>query len=245
MRINKIGRLVGAAAAGAVMVVATASSASAADETVYVPEDFIPALSDTRANGHYEVQGSGLHIWTDNAVPSSSQNKVAEYWAAPGGAIPTSASMDYTSISGGAPGMQIVFDVDGISGNGNDYNVLVGESVYGNNWWLTNSSSADAKAADPSGANNGGNGSEWFGTLAEWEAAFASENVLAYGFSLGSGVLGDGVINSMTFGDTTYTFAEHTVLSSKDDCKKGGWATSTNPVFKNQGDCVSFFAAGK
>ena len=72
--------------------------------------------------------------------------------------IPTSASMDYTNNSGIAPGMQIVFDVDSRR-HGND-NILVGESVYGDNWWLTNSSSADAKAADPSGANNGGNGSE-------------------------------------------------------------------------------------
>ena len=88
-------------------------------------------------------------------------------------------------------------------------------------------------------------GPEWFGTLAQWEAAFASERVYAYGFSLGSGVLGDGVINSMTFGGTTYTFGEHTVLTNKDQCKKGGWATSTMPVFKNQGDCVSYFASGK
>ena len=30
-------------------------------------------------------------------------------------------------------------------------------------------------------------------------------------------------------------------LHSADDCKNGGWATSTNPVFTNQGDCVSHF----
>jgi hypothetical protein len=29
-----------------------------------------------------------------------------------------------------------------------------------------------------------------------------------------------------------------------DQCKKGGWQTFTSPVFKNQGDCVSFFATG-
>jgi hypothetical protein len=46
-------------------------------------------------------------------------------------------------------------------------------------------------------------------------------------------------------GRTRYTFAEHTVLTSEEQCKKGGWATSIMPVFKNQGDCVSFFAAGK
>jgi len=28
--------------------------------------------------------------------------------------------------------------------------------------------------------------------------------------------------------------------SDKDECKKGGWETFTNPTFKNQGDCVSY-----
>ena len=32
--------------------------------------------------------------------------------------------------------------------------------------------------------------------------------------------------------------------TSKDQCKKGGWKTFTNPSFKNQGDCVSFVATG-
>jgi hypothetical protein len=35
---------------------------------------------------------------------------------------------------------------------------------------------------------------------------------------------------------------------TKDQCKKGGWQNFTNPdgtpMFKNQGDCVSFFATG-
>jgi hypothetical protein len=34
----------------------------------------------------------------------------------------------------------------------------------------------------------------------------------------------------------------------KNDCKQGGWKTFLNannePMFKNQGDCVSFFATG-
>ena len=238
-------RISSLAAAALVTVVAAATPASAAERTVIVPDDFIPTLSDTRADGHYEVRGTGLRVWTDNPVASSSTNKVAEYWAAPAGPLPTSASMVYTATTGGAPGAQIVFDVDSITGNGNDYNILVGESVYGDNWWLTRSSSAEAKAADPSGADNGGNGSEWFGTLEQWEAALGGENVLAYGFSLGSGVKGDGVIESMTFGGTTYTFGTHTVLASKEECRKGGWATSTKPVFKNQGDCVSWFSAGR
>ena len=53
------------------------------------------------------------------------------------------------------------------------------------------------------------------------------------------------MINSITFAGTTYTFAEPVVLTSKDQCKKDGWKTSTSPVFKNQGDCVSSFASAK
>ncbi len=79
-----------------------------------------------------------------------------------------------------------MFDVDGTTGNGNDYNILVGEpTYYGENWWLTNGSSAEAKAADPSGGNDGGNGSSVVRhagrvegraarTHASWPAASAS-----------------------------------------------------------------------
>lgn len=34
-------------------------------------------------------------------------------------------------------------------------------------------------------------------------------------------------------------------LSNKDKCKNGGWQDFTLPVFKNQGQCVSFFVNGK
>jgi hypothetical protein len=69
--------------------------------------------------------------------------------------------------------------------------------------------------------------------------------VKAFGFSLGSGVVGDYLINSITFAGDTYTFTAPVVLTSKDQCKKDGWKASTSPVFKNQGDCVSSFASGK
>jgi len=39
----------------------------------------------------------------------------------------------------------------------------------------------------------------------------------------------------------TYIFAETVTLTSKDQCKGGGWASSTNPTFANQGQCVSYF----
>ncbi|UYN84021.1 MAG: hypothetical protein KIT89_01970 [Microcella sp.] len=35
------------------------------------------------------------------------------------------------------------------------------------------------------------------------------------------------------------------VLTAKAQCMKGGWSTSTHPVFTNQGQCVSYFATAK
>lgn len=35
-----------------------------------------------------------------------------------------------------------------------------------------------------------------------------------------------------------------TTQAGKDQCKNGGWKNSTSPAFKNQGDCVSYFATG-
>jgi hypothetical protein len=53
---------------------------------------------------------------------------------------------------------------------------------------------------------------------------------------------------------TRVTFATPSAITvtptsySKEDCKSGGWQTlrrSDGSSFKNQGDCVSYFASGK
>ena len=174
--------------------------------------DFIEALGDTRATGHYEFLREGIHLWTEG---NTSTDKVAEYFPTNDAAFPTEGGLEWYGTSP-QPGAQLVFDFDGINDNGNDYNILVGEPVYGENWWLTNGSSAAAKAADPSGPNDGGNGSAWFGTLAEWKAAMADARVYAGGFSLGSGVKGDGVVRAVTLGDTTYEYTDETVAPTPD-----------------------------
>ena len=84
-----------------------------------------------------------------------------------------------------------------------------------------------------------------YGTLDEWRANFPDAQVLAFGFSLGSGVKGDGVLNAINFNNTRYTFAKDVVLTSKDQCKDGGWAASYPTTYKNQGECVSSFAKSK
>jgi len=53
------------------------------------------------------------------------------------------------------------------------------------------------------------------------------------------------LVDNVMINGTTFTF-EEVVASDKDRCKKGGWqdfTTSPGP-FKNQGDCVSYFATG-
>lgn len=52
----------------------------------------------------------------------------------------------------------------------------------------------------------------------------------------------DNVIVDTNTDVTTYDFEPATV-TSKEDCKKGGWKTSNTTEYKNQGDCVSSFAS--
>lgn len=159
--------------------------------------DFV--YSDTRATGHYKFTETGLKIWTEG---TTSTDKVAEYWTVnkPLGEI-GQPSIDYSSDSGIKPGLQLTVDFDA---NGTTDGILVGESAYGDNWWLSNSAAKFVKDGAPH--TGGGNGSNWYGTLAEWRAAFPHNNVVLGGFSLGSGVLASGVIHSVTMGCVAYTF---------------------------------------
>ncbi len=52
------------------------------------------------------------------------------------------------------------------------------------------------------------------------------------------------VIDNIDANGVQYNF-EPAVITNKDQCKNGGWEDSTDPVFKNQGDCVSSFASQK
>ena len=89
---------------------------------------------------------------------------------------------------------------------------------FGDDWWLSNGSAQFVKDKAPScfdvdtgdplpGGCTGGSGSPNHGLLAEWATVFPNAKILYAGFSLGSGVLGDGIINSIDVGDTEYTFA--------------------------------------
>lgn len=229
--------LTGIVAVGLSLVVAAPANASTG--VVYVPDDFVTSLSDTRATGHYELAGTGLHIFTEG---STSTDKVAEYVATN---TPLSSigepSFDYTNSGGGLPGFQILIDANG---DGQADGILVGESkAYGNDWWLSDSAQQFVKDGAP--LHTDGFGSSNHGTLEQWHAAFRDGVVKAFGFSLGSGVKGDGVINAINFAGTRYLFGGQTVLDGKAACRNDSWKTSTKPVFVNQGDCVSYFSTTK
>ncbi|NYG19431.1 hypothetical protein BJY17_000178 [Agromyces hippuratus] len=160
-------------------------------------------LSQTRKTGHNALVDGGLRIWTEGAT---GEDKAAGYFGTDFplidvGATSIADALDYTATTGIEPGLQLVIDADG---DGSVDGILVGEAVYGQNWWLSGSAEQFVKDSAPD--TGGGNGSNWFGTVAQWAAAFPDATVDAIGYSLGSGVHGDGVITRITLGCVDYTF---------------------------------------
>lgn len=150
---------------------------------------------DTRSAGHYEYVEGGLHVWTDD---NSSNAKVSLGQAANFPLHDTGViSLGWTGTTP-PPGVNLFITSE--HGNG----TLVYESVYGQDLWLTNGSSAGLKANAP--VDGGGNGSQWHGTIDQWLTKIPGAQVVGIAFSLGSGVLGDGVISSITVGCGTHTF---------------------------------------
>lgn len=202
--------LAGVVAAGAVVagVVTVGSSAQAASPTITVrSNDFVTALGDTRADGHVTVGDKGIGVAT---VGTTSTAKAAEYWAYK---TPLSSAGTPTLSWVGTvakPGKQLIVDFDG---NGSADGTLVGEDVYGTNWWLT--SSAQGFVTDPANnripSHSTGFGSTNNGTLAEWVNRNPKAQILDVGFSLGSGIEGSGIITGMTVGEQPFDFAGKSV----------------------------------
>ena len=155
-------------------------------------EDFAD-YNDTRATGHTEFTANGLRIWTEG---TTSTDKVAWYNLVTPYAFSEigTPAIDYdNTTSGGVPGMQILFDKNG---DGSIDAILVGETNYQGRWW-SNTAGLGVSSQDgyPSSA-----------TLEEYLVANPLSKVNGVGFSLGSGVKGDGLLKSITFGCQTWEF---------------------------------------
>jgi len=193
---------------------------------------------DTRDAGHYEYVPGGLHIWTDD---NSSQAKVSLGYPAAFPLHNTGVLDIQYEGTGIVPGINLFVDFD----NDSTFDgILVYEAVYGQDLWLTGSSADFVKAAAP--VVGGGNGSQWHGTIDQWLSAFPDAQVQGVAFALGSGVLGDGVIKSITVGCLTYTFdyippqtyeptcttvtGSQTIIGDGVLTVPGGWESATIPV---------------
>jgi hypothetical protein len=139
-----------AIAVSALIAVGTLSAgvANAAASTKEVRQsDFVPSLSGTRPSGHFEFLKDGSRLYTDD---STSDAKVAEYFAVnkPLAGM-TDVSYDWFGTAP-APGQHHVVDTDGDTSTP-EYNILVGEKVYGGtDVWLTNGSTSAMKQKAPS-----------------------------------------------------------------------------------------------
>src|SRR5687768_1117130 len=99
-RMKKSLGVISALTLGLGLALAAPTAANAAPKTIDVPTDFVPALSGTRATGHYEVTSTGgLRVWTEGATSS---DKVAEYVAS-----------DVLLAEVGEPSLEVTNNTDG------------------------------------------------------------------------------------------------------------------------------------
>jgi hypothetical protein len=205
MKVISSGVVAGIAAAALVSLAPAAHAVTTHTVTVRPGGFDTQGLADTRSAGHVEFLKDGLHVWTDDA---SSEAKAAEYIDVPAQGLPDSAKLTWYGTSP-QPGSQIVFDADGdTSTAANNFNVLVGEPIYdnGNDYWYTGGLVKATSRGVTCPETTGGSGSDCHGTLAQWQQALPDANVYAVGFSLGSGIKGDGVIHDIQVGNTDYQF---------------------------------------
>ena len=226
---SKISRsMLGTAVAGVALTLATVTAATAAGGTITVPTDFVPSCP-TPAPPVTTRWWAPACTSGPRATPAPTRSRKASRRAtllADAGEL----SLDYTSTTSGA----------GPASSWSSTSTTTAPATA--SWSASRRSTARTGGPrqpkqfvkDGAPSHTGGSGSADHGTLDKWRAAFPDAQVLAFGFSLGSGVKGDGVITSIDFAGTSYTFAQAVVLESSEQCKDGGWATSTSPEFKNQ-----------
>ena len=207
--------------------------ASAATVVTIRQADLLPPpISDTRSEGHVTFLVDGLHVQTDD---TSSEAKAAEYWQT-GGAMPASASM-------------VWFGTDNRPSDPDRVRLRRARTRTAT---TSISSSASRTSTGPTGGSlrahrqtqrrsiprartTAATARSGLEPSAQWEAAMPNARFLAGGFSLGSGVKGDGVIDSITYGGTEYRFTKNAASGTTTANVTGSYS------FKKDGRQVKVF----
>jgi len=177
------------------------------DENTY-PTTFDSTLNDTRSSGSIAVEDGGLRVTT---VPTpgdttNGKSKASAYYDI--GNIPlaqqtaqSNYGLQVTNLSGVKPGYNLVVDINGPAEGG--FTTLVYEpDAYGEGQWWANPKAENDKVQGVPGRL----GYPHVGTIQQYSDANPEAVILAFGFSLGSGVIGDDKITSITFGCSSFTF---------------------------------------
>ncbi len=170
-------------------------------------------FTQTRSQGFNEFVVGGLHVYTTGGAPVSGpdQRKAAGYHAIniALSEVGTPSIEIAPGFTGTRPSLQLGFDADG---NGTQDAYLVGEPwAYGGGTWspTVNGDWNDAKFWASNGADFGvgaGGGYNSMGTLAAYLLANPESRLTSYGYSLGSGVDGDAIIESISVNCSTAAF---------------------------------------
>jgi hypothetical protein len=153
-------------------------------------------LSSTRSDGNNLIVDGALRVWTGTATGSPDPRKAAGYLDVPDFPLTQTGTvaLGWTGTSP-APGGQMVVDLDG---NGSADGILVFEpAFYGQNLWLASIAPGFATTGAPA---VGGGGGSINGTIDQYLAVWPDAKGLAIGYSLGSGVTGDGMLTLIQAG---------------------------------------------
>jgi LPXTG-motif cell wall-anchored protein len=153
------------------------------------------AIAAAHPNGAYVQSTSpkaATYVATDG-IPLAEQTAQSNY------------ALTLASSTGTKPGYQLVMDLNGAAAGG--FTVLVYEDTYQTTgregtWWSTGN-----RGEGPTIHHDGGHGSTAWATLPEWQASYPDAVINAFGFSLGSGVTGESVVDKITFGCNVFDFA--------------------------------------
>ena len=155
--------------------------------------------------------------------------------------LATDYNFTHNSCGGGSPRFQI--NVTTPTGGSANINVYIGPTGCAAGW----TSSGNLVTSPTSVVDTTGTGISYFyGTFANAQTLYGSYPVTGIQLVADGGwAFADGIqtvlVDNVVINGNIYTFEP----DSKDDCKNGGWQnfTSAPGPFKNQGQCVSYFAS--